>query len=138
MIEKGGRETNLVAGLLNLLTGERAAVGEGVQAALNVPGREELQKPPVPGVADGRQFLGEPPLEQQQLPVSGGQNTALHEQVAQVGDRSPGVELAQAVVRERNLFQGESAQVVLGVGLIGPGQGAPRAADLPQSVEQRE
>ncbi|MFI1336136.1 hypothetical protein ACH4U7_39675 [Streptomyces sp. NPDC020845] len=76
MIEKGGRETNLVAGLLNLLTGERAAVGQGVQAALNLPGREELQKSPVPGVADGRQFLGEPPLEQQQLPVSRGQDAA--------------------------------------------------------------
>ncbi|MFE3905604.1 hypothetical protein ACFXPY_36320 [Streptomyces sp. NPDC059153] len=43
VIEKGGRETHLVAGLLNLLTGERAAVGQGVQPALNVPGREELQ-----------------------------------------------------------------------------------------------
>ena len=43
VIEKGDRETNLVAGLLNLLTGERAAVGQGVQPALNVPGREELQ-----------------------------------------------------------------------------------------------
>ncbi|MFE7427966.1 hypothetical protein [Streptomyces sp. NPDC057545] len=63
VIEKGDSETNLVAGLLNLLTGERPAVGQGIQTALNVPGREELQKPPVPGVADGRQFLGEPSLE---------------------------------------------------------------------------
>ncbi|MDG9728750.1 hypothetical protein [Streptomyces sp. DH41] len=104
MIEKGGREANFVAGLMNLLTAERAAVGQGVQTALNVPGREELQKPPVPGVADGRQFLGEPPLEQQQLPVSRGQDAALHEQVA---------------------------QVALSVGLISPGQDAPWAADLP-------
>lgn len=74
IIEKGGRETYLVAGLLDLHAGERAASSQGVQTALNVPGREELQESPVPGVADGRQFLGEPPLEQQQLPVSRGQN----------------------------------------------------------------
>ncbi|WP_327436584.1 MULTISPECIES: hypothetical protein [unclassified Streptomyces] len=92
----------------------------------------------MPGVADGRQFLGEPPLEKQQLSVSQGQDAALHEQVAQVSDRSPGGELAQAVVRERNLFQGESPRVALSVGLIGPGQDAPRAAHLPQGVEQRE
>lgn len=106
IIEKGGRETCLVAGLLDLHAGERAVSSPGVQTALNVPGREELQASPVPGVADGGQFLGEPPLEQQQLPVSRGQNAALHEQLAQVSDRPPGGELAEAVVCERNFFQG--------------------------------
>ncbi|MGW7756974.1 hypothetical protein ACWGK6_36590 [Streptomyces violaceusniger] len=104
--EESGREVDLVAGLVDLLAGERAAVGQGVQAALDVPGGEELQQAPRPGGVDGGQFLGEPPLEQQQLPVGRGQDATLHEQVAQVGDRPPGCELAQSVVGERDFAAG--------------------------------
>ncbi|MFF4567275.1 hypothetical protein [Streptomyces sp. NPDC001435] len=70
--EEGGREVDLVAGLVDLLAGERAAVGQGVQAALDVPGGEELQQAPMTGAVDGGQSLGKPTLEQQQLPVGRG------------------------------------------------------------------
>ncbi|MET7906421.1 hypothetical protein ABZS86_35225 [Streptomyces sp. NPDC005355] len=63
--EEGGGELKFVAGLLNLVAGERAAVGHGAEAAMDVPGGEELQEPAVLDVTDGRQFLGEPSLEQQ-------------------------------------------------------------------------
>ncbi|MEU4898156.1 hypothetical protein AB0B12_39825 [Streptomyces sp. NPDC044780] len=57
---------NLVAGLLDLLAGERTAAGQDVQAALDVPGGEESQQPLVLGAPDGGQLLVEPSLEQQQ------------------------------------------------------------------------
>ncbi|MER6503285.1 hypothetical protein ABT218_28975 [Streptomyces sp. NPDC001455] len=85
MIEEGGREVDLVACLPDLLAGERAAAGQGVGAALGVPGGEELQQPPVPGIVDGGQFLGEPSLEQQQLSVGRRQDPGLDEPITQVG-----------------------------------------------------
>ncbi|MFB8411980.1 hypothetical protein ACFVVJ_26400 [Streptomyces albidoflavus] len=85
MIEEGGREADLVAGLLDLLAGERAAAGQYAQAALDVPGGEEFQRLPVPGIVDGGQLLSEPSLEQQQLPVGRWQGPYLDERITQVG-----------------------------------------------------
>ncbi|MFF0041589.1 hypothetical protein ACFYRG_36080 [Streptomyces mirabilis] len=72
VVAEGGREADLVAGLPDLVAGQRAAVGQSAQAALDVPGGEQLQQPPVVGIADGGKFLGEPSLEEQQLPVGRG------------------------------------------------------------------
>ncbi|MEU8033562.1 hypothetical protein AB0C13_33895 [Streptomyces sp. NPDC049099] len=113
MAEEGDREVELVAGLLDLLAGERAAAGQGAQTALDVQGGEEFQELAVLGVADGRQFLGEPPLEQQQLTVGRRQDAALPEQIAQVGDRPPGRELAQPSWDEGHLAASQSPQVPL-------------------------
>jgi hypothetical protein len=41
--EKGGREADLVSCLPDLVTGQRAAVGQGVQAVLDGPGGEQFQ-----------------------------------------------------------------------------------------------
>jgi hypothetical protein len=56
-----------------------------VQATLDVPGSEELQQLPVPGIVDGGQLVREPSLEQQQLPVGQWQDPGLDEQITQVG-----------------------------------------------------
>ncbi|MFD4527283.1 hypothetical protein ACFWP7_25770 [Streptomyces sp. NPDC058470] len=99
---------------------------------------EELQELAVLGIADGRQLLSEPPLEQQQVPVGRRQDAALHEQVAQVDDRSPRSELTRPLMGERDLVAGQGLQVPLNMGLVGPGQPSPRASYLPECVEQRE
>ncbi|MYU02207.1 MULTISPECIES: hypothetical protein [unclassified Streptomyces] len=52
--EEGNREVELVAGLLDLIAGEWAAVGQGLESTLDVPGGEELQELAVLGFSDGR------------------------------------------------------------------------------------
>ncbi|GFH39535.1 hypothetical protein SCWH03_58030 [Streptomyces pacificus] len=79
--EEGGREVEFTASLLDLFPGERAAAGECVQPVLDMPGGEEFQQSPVPGVADSGEFLRECALEEQQLPVGRGQDVGLDEQI---------------------------------------------------------
>ena len=50
------------------------------------------------GVGDGVQVLEQPPLEQQDLPVDQGQNTAPHEQCSQVGGGTPWLQAVEFVV----------------------------------------
>ncbi|MEU4658997.1 hypothetical protein AB0G32_34545 [Streptomyces sp. NPDC023723] len=82
--EEGNRKVDLVAGLLGVAAGERVTASPAVETSFDVPGDEELQQFAVLGIADGRQFLGAPPLEQQQVSVGWRQDAALHEEITQV------------------------------------------------------
>jgi hypothetical protein len=53
---------------------------------------------------------GEPLLEHADLLVDGGQQAAGHEQIAQVGGGSPGLELVECLMREGDLAAAQTAQ----------------------------
>ncbi|MFE5038960.1 hypothetical protein [Streptomyces sp. NPDC056683] len=110
----GGEPDQEGAGLGDLLTGflrragaQRALGCLGAELAELVPGGEVLEHAGVFGVGGGGDALGEPPLEQQESAVEVGQDTAVHEQVAEVDGGPPVRQSLDGVVCERHCSGGE-------------------------------
>src|ERR1035437_7263817 len=102
-----------------------------------MPGGEALQDLAVVGVLDGLHPTGQPLLEEKQVPVLRGQYPAADEQIADVDDRTPGLQGAQTVVGERDLAQGEGAQDRWDVRFGEPQDAAAGSAHRAHRVEER-
>ncbi|GAA3126903.1 hypothetical protein GCM10020254_87890 [Streptomyces goshikiensis] len=102
-----------------------------------VPGGESVQELVSCGILDGCETLGEPAFVEQEPPVRAGQDVALHEQVAQVGGRSPVFLLLQALVAERDATGCQALQEVDYVGAAEPDQPAFRAVEFQEEVHER-
>jgi hypothetical protein len=76
-------------------------------------------------------------IEEEQVPVHRCQHPAADEQVADVDDRTPGLEGAQPVVGERDLAQGEGTQDRWDVGFGEPQDAAAGSAHRAHRVEER-
>lgn len=96
-----------------------------------------LQQPSTFGVLDGRDVFGEPAFEQQQLPVDGGQDAALHEQVTQVGCRAFARQLLERLVGQGHASGREVVEEVANREFGDPAQSAFWFVHTPQHIEKR-
>jgi hypothetical protein len=97
------------AGVLVAFRAEGLPVGDRAELAQQVPGGEAFEQAPVLDVVDAGEPFGQPSLKQQQVPVDGGQHAVVHEQVPQVGGRSPGRHGVGGLVGDRRVRAGQGA-----------------------------
>lgn len=103
-----------------------------------VPGGEVPEKLTVFWFLDGGEPFGQPPLVEQEMPVHSWEDAAVHQQVAQVSNGSPGGFLVQPVVGERDAAGGEALEETDDVGVAQPDQSALGPVHLQQDLDQRQ
>ncbi len=95
-----------------------------------------------PGVGDAGQVLGEPPLEQTDLLVSGRKQLAGHEQIPEVSGGPPRLELVERLMRQRDIPAAQTAQqsrrFSLAARTVEPAQAAQRVARRGEHRVQRD
>jgi hypothetical protein len=114
--EEGRGRHDSVAGMTAAARGDRFPLGLGTQVRQDVPGGEASHDLDVVGVADVGEMAGQPPFERADLLVDRGQHPAGHQQFAQVGGCSPGLQGVERVVGQLDLPAAEGTQQVGGAG----------------------
>ena len=109
--EEPGRAGELSGGAVAGIGLQGAGAGGLVEFGELVPGDVLAQQPLMAGVGDRRELAELPLLEEQDLPVHGGEGAAGHEQVAQVGGGAPAGQLVEGGVGEGDLPLGQALQV---------------------------
>ncbi|WP_326783452.1 hypothetical protein [Streptomyces sp. NBC_00151] len=120
-----------------LVPSQRAPGRLGADLAELVPGGEVLEHAGVFGVLGGGDPLGEPPLEQQESAVEVRQDTAVHEQVAQVGGGPPVRQGLDGGVCEQHCSGGEVSQQGRDLRVAEPDQPTLRTVQSHQELVQR-
>ncbi|MYU51595.1 MULTISPECIES: hypothetical protein [Streptomyces] len=95
-----------------------------------------MQKPTALGVFDGGESFPEPALEEHELTVDARKDATVHQQVAQVGDRSPGCPLVEPFVGERDVAVGQALKETDDVGVAEPDKSASGPIHLQQGRDQ--
>ena len=90
-------QPDLGSGLLGLFGGDRPCFGEAAQPPLAVAGGEALHDLAALGPVESGQGVAERSLEQHQVPVNGREDSVGHQQIAQVGHRTPRRETVERV-----------------------------------------
>ncbi|MFD7026525.1 hypothetical protein ACFWAR_00610 [Streptomyces sp. NPDC059917] len=90
------------------------------------------------GVFDGGEPFGQPALVEQELPVDPREDTAVHQQVKQMRDGSPGGFLVQPVMGERDFARGQALEKLNDVGVAQPDESALGPVHLQQDLDQRQ
>ncbi|WP_406215566.1 hypothetical protein [Streptomyces decoyicus] len=135
--EEGAGLGDLLFRLAGLGASQRSLLRHAPQAPHLVPGGEVLKTTTVFGVLDGGEPFGQPTLIEHELPVDVWQDAAVHQQITQVDDSSPGCFLVQPVVGERDGASGQVPQETDHVGVAEPDQAALGPAHLQQGSDQR-
>ncbi|MFF7140741.1 hypothetical protein ACFZB5_05815 [Streptomyces nodosus] len=134
--KEGAGLGGLLLGLVRLRASQRPLPRRGPQSAKLVPGSEVPEKPMVFEVLDGGEPFGQPALVEQELTVDAWKDTAVHQQVAQVGNGSPRCFLVQPFMGERDAAGGQAPQETDDVGIAEPDQSALGPVHLQQGGDQ--
>ncbi|MFI2029847.1 hypothetical protein [Streptomyces buecherae] len=139
--QEGGRVLDLFGGEPPDAGCDVASFGAGPQPREDAPGREEPDRFDVFGVGDAGQMPGKPALEGAEVLVDRRQDSAGHQEFFQVSGGSPGLELVEGVVGQRDLAEAELLQQSGGVRRLAaahgqPGQSAAGLVHRHQQVEQ--
>ncbi|MET9562520.1 hypothetical protein [Streptomyces tauricus] len=134
--EPGAGLSDLLFRLAGLGASQRPLLRFAPQVSHLMPGDEVLQTPTVFGVLDAGESFGQPTLIEHELSVDGRKDAAVHQQVAQVSDGSPGCFLVQLVVGERDGAGGQAPEEADDVGVAEPDESALGPVHLQQGGDQ--
>ncbi|MFB6814751.1 hypothetical protein ACFCV8_09420 [Streptomyces sp. NPDC056347] len=134
--EEGAGLGDLLFRLSGLRTSQRPLLSLAQQAPHLVPGGEVLEMPTVFGILDDSEPFGQPSLIKHELPVDAWQRAAVHQQVTQVSDGSPGCFQVQPFVGERDGAGGQASEEADDIGVTEPDQAALGPVCLQQGGDQ--
>ncbi|WP_393073282.1 hypothetical protein [Streptomyces sp. LN704] len=134
--EEGAGLGDLLFRLAGLGASQRPLLRFAPQAPHLMPGDEVPKTPTVFGVLDDGESFGQPTPIEHELSVDGRQDAAVHQQVAQMSDGSPGCLLVQLLVGERDGAGGQAPEKADDVGVAEPDESALGPVHLQQDGDQ--
>ncbi|MER6949209.1 hypothetical protein ABT294_34845 [Nonomuraea sp. NPDC000554] len=136
--QEAGGVDDLLAGVAPVGGRDELGLGDAAQAGQDLPGGEPADDLDVVGIGDVVEVVDEPALQQADLLVDLGEQSACHQELAQVGGGLPVRQLVKGFVGELDAAICQVAEHVRAVLLVEPGQPGERVLHADQGVEQRQ